>query len=77
MARYIQDPNFRRWEVFATTGRYGMAHPARICFHCRSEPELKARAVFIEGDKSDAERAVSEMSEDELRDLFRRAEEVG
>ena len=77
MGRYIRDEDFRRWEVYATTGRFGSANPARISFHCNSQPELKARAVFIDGDKSDAERTVAEASEDELMELFRQASEVG
>jgi hypothetical protein len=77
MSRYIQDGEFRRWEAFATTGDFGRANPARISFRCRSQPELRARAVFIEGDKSDAEKAVVEMSEEELESLFEQAEEVG
>lgn len=77
MARYIQDDEFREWEVFATTGDFGMSDPARIGFRCVAQPELKARAVFIEGDKSDAERAVAELSEEELQELFETSDEVG
>lgn len=77
MSRFIQDEDFQRWEAFATTGEFGAANPARIGFRCVSDPDVEPRATFIEGDKSDAERAVSEMSPEELMELFREAEALG
>lgn len=74
MATTIVDRDFRTWEVYATTGDYGFAEPARIVFHCTSDPRIRARSVKIEGDHADAERLVATAGEDRLHGLFERAE---
>lgn len=71
--RTIQDDSFRTWEAYATTGDFGLSVPARIVFRCLSDPEERARAVEIEGDKSDAEARVRNLSGEELRGLMERA----
>lgn len=70
MGRTIQDDDLRRWEVFATTGSYGGTHPARLVFRCLTERGLRARKAEVEGDKSDAERAVRELPDTELLELL-------
>ncbi len=70
MGRTIRDDELRSWEVFATTGPYGGTRPARLVFRCRSDPGIRARKAELEGDKSDAERAVRTLSEAELLDLL-------
>lgn len=71
--RTIQDDSFRTWEAYATTGDFGFSNPARIVFRCISDPEERARAVEIEGDKSDAEARVRKLSGGELGDLMEQA----
>lgn len=68
--RSIRDPSFQSWEAYATTGNFGFPSPARIMFRCRTDPEERPREVVIEGDKSDAEARVRELSEEELRSLL-------
>lgn len=76
MQRTILDRDFRTWEVYATTGDYGFADPARLVFRCVSDRDEKARSAPFEGDKSDAESAVKELSESELEELLEAAEPV-
>ncbi len=74
--RTIQDDSFRTWEAYATTGDYGFSDPARIVFRCLADPDERARAVTIDGDKSDAEAQVRSLSADELRELMESSEVV-
>lgn len=71
--RTIQDDSFRTWEAYATTGDFGFSRPARIVFRCISDPDERARAVEIQGDKSDAEARVRKLSGAELRGLMDQA----
>lgn len=72
--RTIQDGAFQRWEAYATTGDFGFPRPARIVFRCLTDPGERARAVVIDGDKSDAESRVKELPEAELRELLEEAD---
>lgn len=76
MSRMILDGALQTWEVFATTGRYGFPDPSRVMFRCVSDPEVRARAVEIEGDKSDAEGVVLSRGDDELRAMLAEAPEL-
>lgn len=71
--RTIDDGAFQRWEVYATTGDFGFSRPARIVFRCLTDPDERARAVEIDGDKSDAESRVRELGADELRSMLKEA----
>jgi len=71
--RTIQDDSFRTWEAYATTGEFGLSRPARIVFRCISDPEERARAVEIDGDKSDAEARIRTLSAGDMRDLMDQA----
>lgn len=71
--RTIQDDSFRTWEAYATTGDFGLSNPARIVFRCISDPDERARAVEIDGDKSDAEARIRKLSGAELGDLMHQA----
>lgn len=70
----LLDDDLKEWEVFATTGRFGFPDRARVVFRCVSDPQERARAVAIEGDKSDAEAIVAGRSEAELREMMEAAE---
>jgi hypothetical protein len=72
----ILDDALRRWEVYATTGVHGFPDRARIAFRCVSDPTVRARGTTLEGAKADAERALAERSEGELRELLRNATEL-
>lgn len=76
MGRTILDGELRRWEAFATTGEYGFPDDSRVVFRCLSDPEVRARAYTVEGDKSDAEEAVSRASPDELTRMLGESTEI-
>lgn len=76
MTRTILDDDLRRWEVFATTGRYGFPDPSRVIFRCVSDRSLRSRAVTIDGDKSDAEQTVADSDDAELSAMLERAAEI-
>ena len=77
MPRLIHDDALRTWEVFASTGDYGAADPARLVFRCTTEPGIRPRAVRLDGDKSEAEKAVIDLSDDELAKLLESSKEIG
>jgi hypothetical protein len=76
MNRTILDSELRSWEVYATTGDFGLAAPAKLAFRCTSDGSPRPRIADFQGDKSDAERAVLTLSEAELRGVLERATEV-
>ncbi len=76
MSRVIQDPGFHHWEAFANPGPSGFPRPGRIVFRCQSDPSLRPRVVEIDGNKSEAELALTQLTDGELQDLLRRASEV-
>jgi hypothetical protein len=76
MSRTILDRDLRSWEAYATTGDFGLTAPAKIAFRCTSDGSRRPRVTEVQGDKSDAERAVLAWSEDELLDALERAPEV-
>lgn len=76
MARTILDGDLRRWEAYATTGEYGFPDRARVVFRCLSDPGVRARAVTLDGDKSDAEEVVSRLPDAELSGLLDEAREL-
>lgn len=74
MARTIIDDNFLNWEVYVSGGQPETPEAARIFFLCLDSPMSRARFVEHESrDVSVAERAVIEMSDEELRALLARS----
>ena len=73
MSRTIVDSDLNRWEVFASAGPSGYADPAALVFRCLSDRDRPSRGLTVEGDKSEAEAAVLQSSEGDLRDLLARA----
>ena len=76
MSRTFQDQNFLTWEAFPTGGPFGFADKPFIVFNCLSNRMLRPRYVSTIGDEADAERKLSLASNEELRHLFERSEEV-
>ncbi len=74
MQRTILNGSFRRWEAFATTGRYGLAHPGRVVFRCCSDSARRAMVAEIPAGKAGAEALVSGASDGELLRLLEGAE---
>lgn len=72
--RVVRDRGFRDWEVYATTGDFGLPSPARIVFRCRTDSDERPRVVTIEGDKSKAEALVKSLSTSELTGLLTEAD---
>jgi hypothetical protein len=70
MNRRIVDRDLRSWEVYATTGAFGEANPAKVAFRCDSDASQRPRVFLFDGDKSDAERVVQECSESELQSML-------
>ena len=70
MPRMIQDASFRRWEAFATTGRYGLPHPARVVFRCCTDVAVPPLAAEVPAGKAEAEHLVDGASDEELLALL-------
>lgn len=76
MSRTILDDDLNTWEVYATSGDFGFADPARIVFRCLSDPGERARSVESGEDSSETEAFVAERTDEELRELLGEAEPV-
>jgi len=69
--RTFRGPDLTLWEAYANPARGGFAHSTQVVFLPREAtgPGL-ARAVEVEGDRSEAERRLEELDLSELRDLL-------
>ncbi|HEX5724604.1 MAG TPA: hypothetical protein VFX98_04015 [Longimicrobiaceae bacterium] len=77
MSHTFTDEDLLTWEAYASGGKYGLGnYRPTIVFNCISDPGRRPRFVVQGGDNADAEEAVQEMSDQELRDLFREAKEL-
>lgn len=54
MTRTFHDDDLLAWEAYASSGEFGYARPARIVFHCRSDPSVRPRYVQMEDEDRDA-----------------------
>lgn len=71
MARKITDANFLEWEVYVSGGQPDSREAARIFFYCLDAPMNPARFVEHESrNVAQAEAALLEMSDEQLRDLL-------
>lgn len=77
LTRTLLDRELRRWEAYATPGDFGLPNPAKIAFRCTSDAGERPRVIVFGGDKAEAERAVVELTEDDLRRMLQSAEAVG
>ena len=76
MARTFMDQNLLEWEAYVSGGQPDSPQAARIFFLCMDARNDPARYVErASRDVAEAERALSEMSDDELRDLLTTAVE--
>lgn len=76
MSRVFTDENLLTWEVYASGGRFGLPDHPKVIFQCLSEPNRRARFVVHDGDEADAEEAVHESSEEQLRALLSTSKEL-
>ena len=75
MSRMFQDENLLTWEVYPTGGPFGHTDKPFIVFNCLSNRMLRPRYVSTVGE-AEAERTLADASNEELRALFERSEEV-
>lgn len=76
MARQFIDKNLVLWQVYPSTGRFGLPEGGRLIFLCISDRERAPRSVPFDGDMLAAEAAMMELTDEELRDLLERAREM-
>lgn len=76
MARQFIDKNLVLWQVHSSTGRFGLPDGGRLIFFCVSDRERPPRSVSFDGDMLAAEAAMMELTDEELRELLDRAEEM-
>jgi hypothetical protein len=77
MSRTFTDENLLTWEAFASAGQSGLADHVRVVFHCVSDPHRRGRWVAGKGDEADAEAAVHNSSDDDLRTMLKASRELG
>jgi hypothetical protein len=74
--RTILDGDLQLWEVYATTGDFGSAKPAKVGFRCTTDASERPRVLVYGGDKSEAERCIAESSDAELLGMLGSAERL-
>ena len=68
MARTFMDDDMANWEAYVSGGQPGSSKVSRIFFLCLDSPMNQARYIEHEsGSVAAAERALVEMSDDDLR----------
>ncbi|MFQ5529742.1 MAG: hypothetical protein ACE5FP_05270 [Gemmatimonadota bacterium] len=68
MARQFMDDDMANWEAYVSGGQPGSTKVSRIFFLCLDSPMNRARYVEHDsGSVAEAERALIEMSDDDLR----------
>jgi hypothetical protein len=77
MSRIFTDRDLLTWEAYASTGAFGLPDRPKVVFNCLSHQDRRARYVVSEGDRSEAEGALGEMSDDGLRELLAQSRELG
>lgn len=74
MSRTITDDNFLAWEVYVSGGQPDSIEAARIFFYCLDAPMNPARFVRHEsGNVAQAEAALLDMSDEQLKELLSEA----
>jgi len=76
MSRTFQDRNFLVWEVYPSGGEHGFPDNPHAIFHCRSQLDLRPRAIRLGTDEAEAQKIIHEMTDAALLDLLDRAEEI-
>jgi hypothetical protein len=76
MSRVFLDDNLLSWEAYASGGKYGLAVEPQIVFHCLSDRSLRPRYVRHGEDNAGAEHAVRSLSDGELREMLRDADDL-
>lgn len=76
MSREFIDDDLITWEVFSSSGRYGLPDDGRLVFLCITHPERRPRTAPIPGDAVDAEAATETLGDDRLRQLLRSSIEL-
>ena len=74
MSRTITADNFLAWEVYLSGGQPDSVEAARIFFYCLDAPMNPARFIRHEsGNVAQAEAALIDMSDEQLRELLSEA----
>jgi hypothetical protein len=76
MSRIFTDGDLLTWEAFASTGAFGLPDRPKIVFNCLTHQDRRARYVISEGDRSEAEGVLAEMSVEGLRDMLAQSRDV-
>jgi hypothetical protein len=76
MSRVITDDGLLEWEAFASGGDFGFPERPYIVFNCLSDPDRRARSIEWPGDNADAEKALQELPDRELKALLGQAIEL-
>jgi hypothetical protein len=76
MSRIFSDRDLLSWEAYASAGAFGLPDKPKVVFHCLSDPDRRSRYIQHEGDNADAEREITTLSDDGLRELLNRSREL-
>ncbi|MGH7476872.1 MAG: hypothetical protein ACRELD_11320 [Longimicrobiales bacterium] len=76
MARTFLDHDLQTWEVYASSGDFGYADPARLVFNCLTSRGQRPRYIRWDGGQTDAARQAATAAPEQLSALLEHAREV-
>ncbi|HEX6926409.1 MAG TPA: hypothetical protein VF167_13390 [Longimicrobiaceae bacterium] len=76
MARQFIDNDLVLWEVYASTGQFGLPTTGQLVFLCATDRTRRPRTVRYQGDLVEAEAALMELSDQQLRELLAKSQEI-
>lgn len=76
MTREFIDDDLILWEVYSSTGEFSLPDEGRLVFLCATDRERRPRTVRYEGDLVEAQSAVAELSDEQLRELLARSRNI-
>ena len=76
MSKTFTDDDLLMWEAYPSGGDFGFADHPHIFFNCLSNRLLRPRVVEKGEDEADAERVITNASQQSLLELFRQSREI-
>jgi hypothetical protein len=77
MSRTFTDSDLLVWEVYPSSGPFGLPERPKIVFNCLTDPDSRARYVVLgEADEASAEELVATSGVGRLRALLEESREL-
>lgn len=76
MPRIITDADLQVWEVYPSSGPFGLPERPKVVFNCLTDSNRRPRWVVMNGDDAEVEKRLGEMNVKELLQLLGESTEI-